>query len=362
MNKSKNTLESARLYLSAMPQFGAKPSGERLARMEQSTHFQDGKFQNPVPTKMNTGPADMWKDMKKYFGGNSNRTPGANLPVIQVDPQRASVSAEEIRVTWFGHSASWLEMEGKNILLDPMLGPVSSPFESMGSKRFFQQLPIEIEDMPFLDAVIFSHDHYDHLDYGSILNLKDKTGHFFTPLGVGAHLEAWGVPAENITELDWNESVDFGTLTLTTVPTRHFSGRGMTDSKRTQWCGWVLAGREQKVFFSGDSGYFEGFKRVGEQHGPFDLTLMECGQYGDSWPFIHMTPEETAQAHLDVKGKILLPIHWGGFSLSGHSWTDPIERLLAKAQEFNIQVTTPRIGEAVELGKPLPDSKWWSDH
>lgn len=350
----------ASLFFSIAPQFGAKAEGERLKRMKDSPHFKEGKFLNLVPTKMNSGFRPLMKDMVKFMGFGTERTPKTNVEVLPVPPERPALSQSEVRVTWFGHSASWLEIEGKHLLLDPMLGNVTSPFDWAGSKRFSKSLPIEIEALPFIDAVLISHDHYDHLDHGSILKLKDKTGHFYTPLGVGAHLEAWGVPSDKITELDWEESVQLDTLKFTSMPTRHFSGRSVNDSKNTQWCAWVIEGQSKKVLFSGDSGYFDGFKRIGERFGPFDLTLMECGQYGDSWPHIHMTPEQSAQAHLDVKGKVLLPIHWGAFSLSGHGWKDPIERVLRKAKAEGITITTPQIGESVTLGSPLPQTEWWT--
>ena len=179
------------------------------------------------------------------------------------------------------------------------------------------------------------------------------------PLGIGAHLEEWGVPAAKISELEWWQETYFKGLKLASTPARHFSGRGLTDRMKTLWTSWVIQGREDTIFFSGDSGYFPGFKQIGDKYGPFDITLLECGQYNDLWANIHMMPEETVQAHLDLKGKVLMPIHWGAFTLAMHSWTEPIERLTARADALKVKVTTPEIGEPVILDRALPAGQWW---
>ncbi|WP_130616749.1 MBL fold metallo-hydrolase [Cohnella abietis] len=263
-------------------------------------------------------------------------------------------------VTWFGHSAILLRLDGKTIFLDPMLGKRPSPFPVFGGKRFSESLPIEIEQLPSIDAVIFSHDHYDHLDYGSIKKLMHKVKRFIVPLGVAAHLERWGVDPAIITEHDWWDEFDFEGLSLASAPARHFSGRSVGDRNSTLWCSWVIMGKQAKVFFSGDSGYGPHFEQIGSKYGPFDLTLMECGQYDEKWAAIHMLPEETVQAHQDVKGKLMIPIHWGAFTLALHDWTDPAERSTKAAKANNVAIATPRIGQTVTIGAAeFPTTAWW---
>jgi len=208
---------------------------------------------------------------------------------------------------------------------------------------------------------LISHDHYDHLDYWSITKLKDNVKKFYVPLGVAAHLKAWGVEEVKIVEMDWWEEVKFEELVFACAPARHFSGRGLTNKDSTLWCSWVVKGDNANIFFSGDTGYNEGFKKIGEKYGPFDLTLLECGQYNEGWAEIHMMPEQTVQAHIDLRGKLLMPIHWAAFKLSVHPWQEPVERLLAKANSLGVKVTTPKIGEPVILGRTLPSSRWWEN-
>ncbi len=289
---------------------------------------------------------------------------------INLSPQFEKVDSINIenhrsdttRLIWFGHSTFLLEMDGKKILIDPMLSQKPSPISFLGATRYSKDLPILAEKPPFIDAVILSHDHYDHLDYESIQKLKEKVGQFFTPLGLGNHLIEWGVEKEKINELNWWDSIEFETIKLICTPARHFSGRGIFDRATTLWCSWVIEGKIDNLFFSGDSGYDTHFKQIGENFGPFDIALMECGQYNENWKLLHIMPEEAAQAAIDLKSKLILPMHWGGFTLAFHDWTDPIERVLNKAKELNILVTTPKIGEPVILGNSsFPKEKWWID-
>jgi len=328
--------------------------------MEQSPNYRDGEFQNLVETNMDIGFRGYVKLISaSFFGKNVNRRPDHVFPVQHLKIKQSDTAQDTATViTWFGHSAFLVELDGKRLLLDPMLGDIASPISFLGPKRF-SELPAAIEDLPPLDAVLISHDHYDHLDYGSIQKLAEKTTHFFVALGVGAHLERWGVPADKITEMDWWQEASFRGLTFAATPSRHFSGRGLTDRMETLWTSWVLIGRKDRIYFSGDSGYFNGFKEIGRKYGPFDLTLMECGQYNELWPNIHMMPEQTVQAHLDLNGKLLMPIHWGAFALAMHSWTDPITRATQRAEELNVPVTTPEIGEPVILHQSVPNQKWW---
>ncbi|HAQ07839.1 MAG TPA: hypothetical protein DCR24_10060, partial [Bacillus bacterium] len=294
-----------------------------------------------------------------FIKGNRERKPRTQLPMASFFPG-SHVKGGNARITWFGHSAFLLEIEGKSILVDPMFGRAPSPFPMFGGKRYSGTLPFEIEEMPIIDAVLLSHDHYDHLDYGSIMKLKEKVKQYFVPLGVGSHLERWGVSSEKISEHDWWSDFSCGGLQFVCAPARHFSGRSLTDRDSTLWCSWVISGQHSKIYFSGDGGYGPHFKEIGEKYGPFDMTLMECGQYDERWAELHMMPEETVQAHIDVKGKVMIPVHWGAFTLSLHSWHDPVERAVKAANESGVEIATPRIGEPVTAGSERnPSSAWW---
>lgn len=341
------------------PQFGDPPNGTQTASFVSSGQFTGEKFQNEGGITVSMNFLEMIKMMPEWLSGNGNKRPDWSIPVVMRDKEEFEhVSDTLSRVTWFGHSAFLLEIDGKKILIDPMLGPSPSPVGFV-NKRFNDTLPISIADLPKIDAVLFSHDHYDHLDYGSVLELKDKVGHFFTPLGVGSHLKRWGIDENKITEFDWWQGTEFKGLHLVATPAQHFSGRGLGDRDKTLWCSWVIEGKTNKLFFSGDSGYFPGFKEIGEKFGPFDLCMVECGQYNELWHEIHMMPEETVQAHLDLKGNVLIPIHWGAFNLAFHGWTDSIERSTKAAKEKGVNVATPRIGESYVVNGEIPQTEWW---
>jgi L-ascorbate metabolism protein UlaG (beta-lactamase superfamily) len=322
------------VFIKFSPQFGAKTTGDHYERIISSTYFKNSKFRN----------------IEK-----SNFTPSNNPDTYKKKQE------PNIKVIWFGHSALLLEVNNKKIFLDPMLGKRSSPISFIGPKRFNYDLPMKIEDIPELDAVLISHDHYDHLDYPSITKLKDKVKVFYVPLGVAAHLKSWGVDELKIVELDWWEQAKFEDLIFVCTPSHHFSGRGLFNRDGTLWCSWIIKGENENIFFSGDSGYSKNFKEIGDKFGPFNLTLLECGQYNKSWHDIHMFPEETVRAHIELRGELLMPIHWAAFKLSFHPWQEPVERLLKSADSLNVQVTTPRIGEPVILGKSVPCSNWWED-
>lgn len=349
-------------FINFAPQFGAKASGKRLEKMQQSNNFIDGKFFNVHEIKDKFTFSDFLKFFPEMIkGGHPGSSPDYLIPVIkQTGEEVAGLPDTITSIIWFGHSALLLKIDGNNILLDPMFGDVPAPADFLGRSRFNKTLPISIEELPCIDAVLISHDHYDHLDYGSIIKLKEKVGHFYAPLGVGAHLEKWGILEEKISELYWWEQANFNGLSFISTPAQHFSGRNLGDRNKTLWTSWVIKGKKHRVFFSGDTGYFNGFKEIGDKYGPFDITLFECGQYNELWAALHSFPEETAQAHLDLKGKVLMPIHWGAFALSTlHAWDEPIKRISKIAAQKNIKLTTPRIGEEVKLDSRLPDSEWW---
>lgn len=343
------------------PPLGGNSTGKRLARMRNSVHHKDEIYENLNPVNKDYGWEFMKKMLRKQLKGNPNRKPTKSLPVKRWNKEAVQNLSDSITTAvWYGHSAFYLKMNGKNILLDPMFGKYTTPVPFDKSSRFNDTLPIAIKDLPIIDVIVLSHDHYDHLDYGSILQLKDKTRQFIVPLGVGAHLERWGVDASKITELDWYEEVVIDDLTFSCTPAQHFSGRSLNDKFRTLWCSWVIAGKH-KIYFSGDSGYFSEFKTIGEKYGPFDVCLMECGQYDELWHDIHMYPEQTAQAYLDLKGKMLIPIHWGAFTLATHDWDDPILQLEEICRKENIHLATPMIGEEIMIGKKQEFSTWWKE-
>ncbi len=355
------TLIGATLFINISPQFGKNPTKEQQAGYAKAGHYNKGKFLNETRTEMDL---QFWRMLKKLLNPHPNRTPKVDLPVDKIDSlEIVNHEANITQLTWFGHSAFLLELDGKKILLDPMFGQSPSPVPMLAGKRYSKELPIAIEKLPFIDAVIFSHDHYDHLDYGSIQKLKDKVGQFYTPLGVGNHLIDWGVPEENVHQLNWWETIMFDQIELVCTPARHFSGRGITDRNTTLWASWVIKGEKENIYFSGDGGYGPHFKDIGEKYGPFDISMMECGQYNKDWQAIHMMPEETAQAAVDLKSKLFMPIHWGAFTLAFHSWTDPAERVTKAALELNQPVTTPKIGEPVIVGgAEYPTAKWWENY
>ncbi|REE56426.1 L-ascorbate metabolism protein UlaG (beta-lactamase superfamily) [Paenibacillus taihuensis] len=318
-----------------------------------------GKYVNSIPTNMGMSVKSITGMLRDTVRGNPKRNPAQPIPFKRASFQ-AQPTADRPQVTWFGHSAFLLELEGRRLLFDPMFAQSPSPVSFFGGKRYSGSLPLEPEEFPALDAIILSHDHYDHLHKGSILKLKGKTKRFIVPLGVGSRLRGWGIDPAQITEHDWWQELQLFQLKLACTPARHFSGRGLFDRNSTLWCSWVIAGERHKVFFSGDSGYGPHFKQIGDKYGPFDLTLMECGQYDERWAAIHMMPEQTVQAHMDVQGRLLIPVHWGAFTLAFHDWFDPIERAVKAAKERGVVIAAPHIGETTVAGSSSYNVEpWW---
>lgn len=347
-------------FIKFSPEFGGKHSEEDIARYQQSGHYEDGSFENLIPTPMDMDFKGMMSTMWQFMKGGEDRRPNDLLPQTNLDSTSIADYTGPTRLIWFGHSSFLLQMEGKNILIDPMLGDVPAPHPMLGGKRYNRELPIEIEKLPQIDAIIISHDHYDHLDYGSIQKLKDKTLKYYVPLGVGAHFESWGVAEADITEFNWWDSAMLDHIELVFAPSRHFSGRGLGDRFATLWGSWIIRGGKDNIYFSGDSGYGPHFKAIGEKYGPFDFAMMECGQYNEKWANIHMMPEQTAQAAVDVQAKEMMPIHWGAFTLSLHAWRDPVERVQKKADELGMPMRAPIIGESIIVGSSLPAiNEWW---
>ncbi|WP_040757751.1 MBL fold metallo-hydrolase [Winogradskyella psychrotolerans] len=349
------------LFTNFYPSFGGDVSKEQQVVYAKSEQFKNGKFNNTNPVPKDLSFSETVKLAFTFFTTKvPNGRPKVDLKATKIDSANIADYKGEARMVWFGHSSFLLQMDRKTILLDPMFGKVAAPLPILGGNRFNEEFPLEIEKLPKIDAVIFSHDHYDHLDYESILKIKNKTNHFYVPLGIRVHLEAWGIPANKITELDWWQDTQLDGINLVCTPAQHFSGRKMNNGQSTLWSSWVIQSKTENIYFSGDSGYAPHFKEIGEKYGPFDLALMECGQYNDMWSDIHMMPEETAQAGIDVRAKKIMPIHWAGFKLALHEWTDPIERVTKTAHALNLQVITPRIGEAIIVKESINTyTNWW---
>jgi L-ascorbate metabolism protein UlaG (beta-lactamase superfamily) len=337
--------------------FGASPSGSRLERIKRSKQYADGAFQNQSETPTLTGGGTYFGVMVDFlFTKYERKSPDFVLPSIKRDLSK--VPSDKPELTWFGHSSYLLQVNGLNILVDPVFSGRTSPVSWAGTKAFDGADVYKAEDMPRIDVMVISHDHYDHLDYETILKLKDRVGLFVTSLGVGAHLEYWGVPAEKIKELDWWETAEVKPgFWFTAAPARHFSGRGIVRNK-TLWSSFIFKTADYSIYLGGDSGYDKHFAKIGAEYGPFDLAILENGQYNVFWSNIHMMPEETAQAAMELKAKVLFPVHWGKFALATHDWDEPIGRVLKKAKSLNLKVITPIIGEQVILDSVMPQSHW----
>lgn len=348
-------------FLNLSPQFGGTATAAELTTYRETGHFENGIFINDEAIEMEVDCHSIQEMLKETFQPDPNIAPRQDIKVKKISPESILNKPDSlVRLTWFGHSTFLIEIDGKNILLDPVFGQYAAPHPLLGRKRYNSEMPISIAQLPSIDAVIISHDHYDHLDYGTIKQLKDKTDHFFVPLGVDNHLESWGIDEAKVTKMDWWEEEQFKELSIAFTPSRHMSGRGLTDQSATLWGSWVLKGKTKNIYFSGDGGYGKHFKAIGEKYGDFDIALMECGQYNKLWADVHMMPEQTVIAAKDVKAKMIVPIHWGAFALAMHSWTDPIERVSKQAQKMNMPIATPQIGEPLIIGhSAIPKTKWW---
>lgn len=344
------------LWLIAREALGGRVDGARLARAQRSPQWVGDGFANRL-TRID-GPAGR-ATREFFFGGSDYRSPDA--PVVPLRSRGADYAvppASGLRVTWLGHSTMLLEIDGRRLLIDPVWGERASPFTFLGPKRFFPP-PLPLDELPELDAVVISHDHYDHLDMPTVKALVARGVRWIVPLGVGAHLASWGVPDERITELDWWDDVQVSGITVTATPARHFSGRGLGDGDRTLWAGWAFAGPSRRAFYSGDTALHDEFIAIGERLGPFDLTMIEAGAYDALWADVHLGPEQAVLAHRLVRGDVMLPVHWGMFDLALHGWTEPMERVLVAADSQGVRVAAPRPGEMVEPAALAPPTRWW---
>ena len=364
--------------------FGGQPDAAQLGA---SPQYRDGRFRNTVAATVLPRGA-MRAAMREMIFGKQVRKPTAPVPLVTP----GAAPAEGLHLTWYGHASSLVEIDGRRVLFDPVWSKRCSPFQFAGPRRLHPP-PVPLDALPQVDAIVISHDHYDHLDLPTVRQLvRTQEAPFLVPLGVGAHLDRWRVPRQRIVELDWDDGVDIAPglagsgprsaatrpdgagrpgrpasgasaaspagLRLTATAARHFSGR-LFARDRTLWGSWVVEAGGRKVFYTGDSGYFDGYAAIGEKYGPFDASLIQIGAYSPAWPDIHMTPEDAVKAHVDVRAGLLLPVHWATFVLSYHSWSEPVDRLWREAKAFDVPVAIPRPGERVDVGTPPAVDAWW---
>lgn len=336
--------------------FGKIPGGERLERIKESPHFKEGIFKNLNHTPQITNEKGFWQMTKDYFSAKNKKPPGV-IPSIKTNLHTLPV--EEETLIWFGHSSYFIQTNGKKILVDPVFSGTASPF-SFSVKAFEGSDEYNVEDIPEIDYLIITHDHWDHLDYKTLVALKNKTRKVITGLGVGSHLERWGYAPESIVEMDWFENTELGDgFVFHCTPARHFSGRGFIH-KKTLWASFVLETPSQKIFIGGDGGYGSHFAEIGKKFGSIDLAILENGQYNESWKFIHMMPGECLQAAKDLNAKVLLPVHSMKFALANHAWDTPLKTITALHKNVNMRLITPLIGEPVHLNDSTQKfNNWW---
>ena len=338
-------------------QIGGVPDGARLARMRRSPNWWDGRFHNldPVMGMVSSDAATSKEVAKRVLTDRDRREPQRPVPLRT---EGLDLPDQGAHCSWLGHASVLVALGGERVLFDPVWSDRCSPSSHVGPRRM-HPVPFALESLPPLAAVVISHDHYDHLDMATIQTLdRLQRCPFVVPLGIGAHLERWGVGAERIIELDWSESTTLGTLTLTAVASQHFSGRGVRRNP-TLWASWVVRSPAGSVYFSGDTGYFDGFTALGAEHGPFDAAFMAVGMYDPAWRPMHLDPEEAVQAALELGARLAVPIHWCTFALAPHAWSDPPERFVAAAEEAGLAYVMPEVGEAVDVLTPRPSTGWW---
>ena len=335
---------------------GKLPSGKHKQQLQTSANYKDKGFENLSYTPMMAANASYWKMLREFFSKNKNVTPPAKLPFVKTGLNKIESAAPSI--VWFGHSSYLLKIGSKTFLIDPVFSGNAAPLSFM-VKAFPGSNEYKADDMPAIDYLILTHDHYDHLDFKTLMKLKKKVKHIYCSLGISSHLRYWGFDENIITEMDWwdEKKIDDNIL-LAATPARHFSGRGIKRAQ-TLWSSFVIKTNNYSLYLGGDSGYDAHFKAIGDKYGPFDLVLLEAGQYNTMWPHIHMMPEQTVQAAVDLKAKALMPVHWGKFTLAMHAWDEPIKRVAARAKELNMPLLTPQIGEPVIVGEPNKTKEWW---
>ena len=337
---------------------GVNPSGNHLAEISTSDQYNRKRevFHNPVPISISTG-RPWYEVMYDFLLSGESLRPIEKLPEDPPDLVELEMKAKEVRFIWFGHSTLLLEIDGKRILIDPVFSDYASPIP--GIVKRFQAPVFSIDDIKDIDMVLISHDHYDHLDYETISRLKKHKLTYIVPLGVGAHLEYWGIERDKIIELDWWDKTKFKGLILTCAPAQHFSGRGLINRNTTLWASWVIKGDQQNIYFGGDSGYSKHYKEIGKRLGPFDISFLENGAYNLDWKSVHQLPEEGVQASLDLKSKIMVPVHWGMFDLALHSWYEPIQRVSSEAEKKGVVIIAPKLGQLISTKFEYKQESWW---
>ncbi|MEN2282088.1 MBL fold metallo-hydrolase [Algoriphagus sp. SE2] len=340
-------------------QFGGKVTKKEIEKFKHIQNWDGEKFLNLEPTSMDFSLQALPKFLYKQFCEKEGREPTQKLPIQSFDKESFLAPSEKAKFIWYGHSVLLIRINNKTILIDPMLGPDASPIAPFSTKRFSENTLNLIEDFPEIDLLMMTHDHYDHLDLKSMNLLKPKVNNFFVGLGVGRHLKKWGFEEKNITEFHWWKSASFEDIHITYTPTRHFSGRGISDRAKSMWGGWAFKTERENIWFSGDGGYGNHFIEVGKRLGPFDFAWMECGQYNENWKLIHMFPDESVKAAKDANATHIMPVHWAGFSLAQHHWTEPVEQFVEFAEKESIEYMTPSLGELVDLAKERKNEFWW---
>ncbi|MEM6316026.1 MAG: MBL fold metallo-hydrolase [Bacteroidota bacterium] len=341
-------------------QFGGKITKQDLATYQRSSNWQNNRFQNIENVEVDMPFSKIPGVLYRQLTNKKKQIPDSPIPVVPFDKAAFLAPSEQVKMIWYGHSAILLRASGKTVLIDPMLGPDTTPIAPIVTKRFSENTLSLIEQFPTIDVVLLTHDHYDHLDYASIQRLKGKVKQYIVALGVKRHLVSWGVRPDSITEMDWWDSQDLGNLSITFTPTQHFSGRGLTDRLKCLWGGWALKTATENIWFSGDGGYNQHFKTIGERLGPFDFGLMECGQYNDDWRPVHLFPDESVQAAIDAKVKKIMPVHWAGFALSyQHTWSEPAEVFVEAAKAHNVEYVLPELGQLFDISLQQT-TPWWT--
>lgn len=337
-----------------LPSFGGVSDGQRLERMQQSKQFIHARFENTPPYISNFSLAG---ELRAYFGDQA-REPSFDVPVVKMSAELLiNPAAQGLRVWWLGHASTLIEIDGVRILTDPVFSRRVSPFQWVGPARL-HPAPLALEQWKNIDAVVISHDHFDHLDMDTIRHLATQGTHFYVGLGIGAHLERWQVPVGQIHEMDWWDQAIVKGVTIFCTPARHYSGRKSMNNS-TLWASWMFKSARHSAYFSGDTGYAPHLKAIRERLGNPQLALIKIGAYGDTWLDIHMNPESAVQAHLDLGATTLLPIHWATFNLAYHEWAEPIVRAQAAALKHGVQLVTPRPGEKFEFGLPFENRAWY---